>query len=160
MAKFLFFWNSGNYQIIFLLKITKSHLIFLPIKFHSDALSLLQFLPNFLNRTYTVHLKRKVMFAINEYLGNNFRTKKKFFFLQQGFNGGSVTFLSFLFFFFTQIAHTNIFKFYVFYRKKNSWYQSFLLFIFYQSESQVLMSFHQNVWNEKSPVLDLRVAYQ
>lgn len=66
----------------------------------------------------------------------------------------------FLVFFFTQIAHTNIFKFYVFYRKKNSWYQSFLLFIFYQSESQVLMSFHQNVWNEKSPVLDLRVAYQ
>lgn len=45
--------------------------------------SLLQFLPNFPNRTYTVHLKRKVvMFAINEYLGNNFRTKKKFFFLQ------------------------------------------------------------------------------
>lgn len=82
--------------------------------------SLLQFLPNFLNRMYMVHLKRKVvMFAINEYLGNNFRTKKKFFFLQQGFNGGSVTFLSFLFFFFTQIAHTNIFKFYVFYRKKN-----------------------------------------
>lgn len=45
--------------------------------------SLLQFLPNFLNRMYTVYLKRKVvMFAINEYLGNNFRTKKKFFFLQ------------------------------------------------------------------------------
>lgn len=45
--------------------------------------SLLQFLPNFLNRMYTVHLKRKVvMYAINEYLGNNFRTKKKFFFLQ------------------------------------------------------------------------------
>lgn len=119
--------------------------------------SLLQFLPNFLNRMYTVHLKRKVvMFAINEYLGNNFRTKKKFFFLQQGFNGGSVTFLSF----FTQIAHTNIFKFYVFLQKKKSWYQSFLLFFYYQSESQVLMSFHQNVWNEKSPVLDLRVAYQ
>lgn len=62
--------------------------------------SLLQFLPNFLHRMYTVHLKRKVvMFAINEYLSNNFRTKKKFF-LQQGFNGGSVTFLSFLFFIF------------------------------------------------------------
>lgn len=70
--------------------------------------SLLQFLPNFLNRMYTVHLKRKVvMFAINEYLGNNFRTKKKFFFLQQGFNGGSVTFLSFflVFFFFTDSPH-------------------------------------------------------
>lgn len=82
--------------------------------------SLLQFVPNFLNRTYTVHLKRKVvMFTINEYLGNNFWTIKKFF-LQQGFNGGSITFLSFLvFFFITQIAHTNIFKFYVFYRKKN-----------------------------------------
>lgn len=124
--------------------------------------SLLQFLPNFLNRMYTVHLKRKVvMFAINEYLGNNFRTKKKFFFLQQGFNGGSVTFLSFflVFFFFTDSPH-QYFQILCFLQKKKSWYQSFLLFNFYQSESQVLMSFHQNVWNEKSPVLDLRVAYQ
>lgn len=86
--------------------------------------SLLQFLPNFLNRMYTVHLKRKVvMFAINEYLGNNFRTKEKVLLfatrVQWRFSNFSFFLSCFFFcFFYTDSPH-QYFQILCFLQKKN-----------------------------------------
>lgn len=93
---------------------------------------LLQFLPNFLYRTYT-SLKKKLWcketyFTINKYLGNNFRTMKKFYFLQQGFNGGSITFLSFLFF--------------VLYRQLTPIFSKFMFFLQKKILIPIFSSFH------------------
>lgn len=69
MAKFLIFWNSGNYQIIFLLKITKSHLNFLPIKFHSDALiKKITFYLQVFSSFYPIFLIERIRYILKEKL--------------------------------------------------------------------------------------------